>query len=89
MFSEVLNEYGIYEYRGFKYTEEFKKSVKDYGFRLKIIIDNFLDSDINKIVLESRTKIQTMQFLRGYNGNDIKISTKLKNSDGSSGCYYG
>ena len=89
MFKETLNDYGVYEYRGFKYTEEFRKSIKNAGLRIKICIDNFLDFDINKIILESRTKIQTMSFIRGYVGNEIKISTKTKNFDGSTGCIYG
>lgn len=88
-FKETLNDYGVYEYRGFKYTEEFRKAIKDYGFRIKIIIDNFLDSDISKIILESRTQIQTMKFIRGYEGNEIKISTKTKDSDNPTGCIYG
>lgn len=88
-FKETLNDYGVYEYRGFKYTEEFRKSIKNAGLRIKIIIDNFLDFDINKIILESRTKIQTMKFIRGYEGNEIKISTILKNSDKTIGCIYG
>lgn len=89
MFREKLNDYGVYEYRGFKYTEEFKKSIKNAGLRMKIIIDNFLDFDINKIILESKTQTQTLKFIRSYEGNEIKISTKTKNFDGSTGCIYG
>lgn len=89
IFSEKLNDYGVYEYRGFKYTEEFRKSIKNAGLRIKIIIDNFLDFDINKIILESKTKTQTMKFIRGYDGNEIKISTVLKSSDETIGCIYG
>ena len=90
MFKEKLNDYGIYEYRGFKYTEEFKKTIKIAGLRLKIIIDNFLDLGIDKIILESKFKIQTMHFLRSSFGNDIKITTENKNEENNgSCCIYG
>ena len=88
MFKEKLNDYGVYEYRGFKYTEEFKKCIKDFGFRLKIIIDNFLDSGISKIVLESRMQIQTMKFTKCSSGNNIEIETKRKEFD-TEGRIYG
>lgn len=89
MFREKLNDYGVYEYRGFKYTEEFRKSIKNAGLRIKIIIDNFLDFDINKIILESKIQTQTLKFIRGYEGNEIKISTVLKSAVETMGCIYG
>jgi hypothetical protein len=38
-------------YRNFKYTKEFKKLFKKNGFRIKHIINNYLDYSINEIII--------------------------------------
>ena len=35
-----------YEYRGFKYSKEFKKMLKEYGLKVTKLIDNYVDNDI-------------------------------------------
>lgn len=50
-FKEIEDYRGILTYRNFKYTKEFKKSFKKNGFRIKHLINNYLDYSINEIII--------------------------------------
>lgn len=63
-----------YEYRGFKYSREFKKFFKDYGLKISKIIDNYLDKNISKILFED--KHYTTEIL--FKNNHIIIEQLLK-----------
>lgn len=53
-----------YEYRGFKYSKEFKKMLKEYGLKVTKIIDNYLDKDIYKITHEDTYYIKELNFIK-------------------------
>lgn len=50
MNQEYINDYPYYtlKYRGFEYTTEFKKSLKENGLDVVGLIDAFLDRGINE-----------------------------------------
>lgn len=60
-----------YEYRGFKYSKEFKKMLKEYGLKIKRLIDNFLDKDIYKVTFEDQFYLNVLDFK--YINNELTI----------------
>lgn len=68
---ENVNQEGtILKYRDFEYSKELKKDSKRFGLKLKQIIDNYLDNNIDKY--------------RIYKGNDyteliiVKYNMEIK-----------
>lgn len=53
-----------YEYRGFEYSKEFKKMLKEYGLKVSKLIDNYLDKDICTISLEDTRCIKELNFIK-------------------------
>ena len=52
-----------YEYRGFKYTKEYKKNLKSvWGLKLTKIIDDYLDKKIYKITFEDEEYMHVIEF---------------------------
>lgn len=68
-----------YEYRGFKYTKEFKKMLKEYGLKVTKLIDNYLDKKIYKITFEDEENIHIMEFIRHSQEYTILNSKNKKN----------
>lgn len=64
----------IYEYRGFKYTKEYKKMLKNYGFKISVLIDNYLDNSINNISFNCNNFKLTIEF---YNYEILEHKVKL------------
>lgn len=66
-----------YEYRGFKYSKEFKKMLKEYGLNIKKLIDNYFDKDIYQITVEDTYYLKVLTFK--YINNELTIAQgKLK-----------
>lgn len=60
-----------YEYRGFKYSKEFKKMLKEYAIKVKRLIDNFLDKDIYSVTIEDQFYLKVLDFK--YINNELTI----------------
>lgn len=65
----------IYEYRCFKYTKQFKKMLKQRGFKFKVLIDNFLDNDVSTITYSDSTTLVHLQFIKGELEHSCLITT--------------
>lgn len=66
-----------YEYRNFKYTKEFKKILKEYGIKVKRLIDNFLDKDIYRVTIEDAYYIRELTF-KHINNELTIVQGKIK-----------
>lgn len=60
-----------YEYRGFKYSKEFKKMLKENGLNIKKLIDNYFDKDIYKITVEDTYYLRVLTFK--YINNELNV----------------
>ena len=61
-----------YEYRGFSYSKEFKKMLKEYGLKVTKLIDNYLDNDIYEISFEDTYYFTVLTFK--YIDNKLAIA---------------
>lgn len=66
-----------YEYRGFKYSKEFKKMLKEYAIKVKRLIDNFLDKDIYRVTIEDAYYIRELTF-KHINNELVIVQGKIK-----------
>jgi hypothetical protein len=60
-----------YEYRGLSYSKEFKKMLKEYGLKVKKLIDNYFDKDIYQITVEDTYYIREVTFK--YINNELTV----------------
>lgn len=51
-----------YEYRGLKYSKEVKMILKEYGLKVKKLIDNYFDKDIYQITIEDTHYLKVLTF---------------------------
>ena len=59
-----------YEYRGFKYSKEFKKMFKEfYGFKVSKLIDAFVDKNINEIIFKINKIEYKLKYVELNDGN--------------------
>lgn len=66
-----------YEYRGLKYSKEFKIMLKEYGIKVKRLIDNFLDKDIYRVTIEDAYYIRELTF-KHINNELAIVQGKIK-----------
>lgn len=66
-----------YEYRGLSYSNEVKKMLKEYGLKVKKLIDNYFDKDIYQITVEDTYYLKVLTFKYINNGLTV-LQNRIK-----------